>query len=131
MLPRAVDRCRQVGNNLRERVHCAGAPQTWRNFSFLGLLFGLLALGVVLGSAAILAVATGLTYVFSVSVWEAAVVVTAVSAAVYLTFMFRPVADEPFDHLPEPPYDEDAIPRIVIADLPDPPNRSRRRRRRL
>ena len=58
----------------------------WRILTSLGYLVALIGtvlLAVTIISTLILALATALTYVFSVSVWEAAVVVTAASAGVY------------------------------------------------
>ena len=106
----------------------------WRiigsSLGFFALAFGVLMIAVVCVSALILAVATGLSYIFSVSVWEAAVVVTAVSAAVYFKAMSGTHHHDPFEHLVDLPYDDESVSHIV-TDLPDPPNRSRRRRRRL
>lgn len=83
---------------------------------------------VAVVSAALLGIGTALTYVFSVSVWEATVVVMVVAAgAFWLHFFLGPGAyvDEPLEELLE-----EAEPRLVVTDLPLRPGRKGRRRRR-
>src|SRR3954451_3873820 len=80
-------------------------------------------------STLLLGVGTLLTFLFAVTVWEATIVVTVVSAgAVWFIAAFSPssIGEELFVE----PFEDGEEPRITITTPLGPSNRSRRRRRR-
>lgn len=84
---------------------------------------------VTLASALLLGIGSALTYLFSVTVWEATMVVTAVAAgAFWLHFAIGPGAYA--DDLVEFPPEDSEEPPVIITNLPLRPSRRSRRRRR-
>ena len=85
---------------------------------------------IAIGAALLLGIGTVLTLLFAVSVWEATVVVMAVTAGVAWLFPRSDLSPYDDDLLEASPEGEEWEPRIAVTDFVIRPNRRRRRRKR-
>lgn len=102
-----------------------------RLFGIIGYPLALILI-ITIVAAIMLGIGTALTFVFSVSVWEATVVVMVATLATYwLQSLDRPRDDlMPLDEYPDEDLEGEMQPRITVTDfVVQPPRRGRRRKR--
>ena len=103
--------------------------------SRLLLLIGyplVLILIITVVSAVLLGIGTALTFLFAVSVWEATVVVLAVTAVTYWLHYQGGAHDylDPLEESPDEELEAEFRPSVTVTDYVIRPNRRSRRRKR-